>query len=161
MTSSLALLRPAALSTTSVAGLFHRIARSIAIVAIASHGAVVLAADAPAAAADKQACTPVPGFGDILQVDCRWTPAAAPQTLAFKATFGGSHDDTIVKIEPSLNGKPLACDTGSKTRADFEDGEVTLQCLFTVAPSAGPQVLGVKVVWSHAQYMDFDFGTAR
>ena len=57
----------------------------------------------------------------------------------------------------TLNEAPLVCENGSKTSLMGEDGDVSLECKFSIAGKAGTrQVLKVKLLWSHAQYTDFE-----
>ena len=57
----------------------------------------------------------------------------------------------------SLDGAPLACEQGSKTQLMGEDGDVSLECRFSLADAAGTKrVLKVLLRWSHAQYTDFE-----
>jgi len=97
-----------------------------------------------------------PEFGDKRDVTCPITATGAEQRFVFKVNFIGSHDDTVLSMKPALNDQPLACEEGSKLESKFEDGEVSLECRFTVKAQAGTaQALGVAIVWTHAQYMDF------
>ncbi len=53
----------------------------------------------------------------------------------------------------TLDGAPLLCDAGSKTRLFGEDGDVSLECRFQIKAKAGVKLLlGVTLLWSHAQY---------
>ena len=64
----------------------------------------------------------------------------------------------MASITPSLDDVPLACDKGSKISLMGEDGDVSLDCRFSMAEKPGTKkVLRVKVSWSHAQYVDFEF----
>lgn len=87
---------------------------------------------------------------------CRLQPSASTQHFRFKVNFSGSHDDTRAALEATLDGAPFDCADGSKTNTESEDGEVSLDCRFTVAANpAAPAVLVVAVRWHHAQYMGY------
>ena len=105
--------------------------------------AVLLAV--PAFAADLPCTTAAPTW-DSREVACR-VPAA--QRYVFTARFSGGHDDTMARLQPQLDGAPIACDAGSKTDLVGEDGDVSLHCAFTVERAAE---LRVTVRWSHAEY---------
>jgi hypothetical protein len=84
--------------------------------------------------------------------------SGSSQQITFRVRFLGSHDDTQLSMTPALNRQPLTCAPGSKTSSRFEDGEVTLECRFPVkAAAASTQVLDVEIVWTHAQYSEFEF----
>ncbi|HZF20498.1 MAG TPA: hypothetical protein VE008_12430 [Burkholderiales bacterium] len=119
----------------------------------------VLAATAgpgPAAAQGKLPCESQPPGYDTHVVKCSLSATGAAQRLRFKADFSGSHDDTTASITTTLDGVPLACDKGSKTSTQGEDGEVSLECRFSLAGEPGTKRLEVRVQWRHAQYKDFE-----
>jgi hypothetical protein len=61
-------------------------------------------------------------------------------------------------MKATLNGAPLACEKGSKARLEGEDGDISLECRFSIVEKAGTKhVLGVALSWYHAQYTDFEF----
>ena len=115
---------------------------------------------APAAlpSAAKPVCeSQAPGY-DSLLIQCPITASARPMRLRLKVNFSGGHDDTMASMTTSLDDTPLVCDKGSKTSLMGEDGDVSLDCGFVVAEKPGTKkVLRVKVSWSHAQYVDFEF----
>lgn len=79
------------------------------------------------------------------------------QQVSFKVRFSGSHDDTQLSITASLNNLPVTCGPGSKTSSRFEDGEIALECRFLLQTQVGSgQVLEVRILWTHAQYGDFE-----
>ena len=60
-------------------------------------------------------------------------------------------------LTPTLDGQPLACDASSKTLTEGEEGEVSLECRFSIAQGAlATQSLRVLLAWHHAQYMSFE-----
>jgi len=111
----------------------------------------------PARAQAAPACESQAGRGDRREVSCTLTPSGAGQRFRFRAHFSGSHDDTTASLTPTLDGSPLVCEAGSKTRLEGEDGDVNLECRFSTADKAGTKpVLRVLIAWHHAQYKDFE-----
>jgi hypothetical protein len=99
--------------------------------------------------------SPAPGR-QALEVSCPLKGTEKPQRYRFRASFSGSHDDTTVSITPTLDGAPLACDAGSTTSLTGEDGDITLECRFSLAdPADASRLLRVRVAWYHAWYTDF------
>ncbi|MGQ0698022.1 MAG: hypothetical protein ACT4PZ_07240 [Panacagrimonas sp.] len=114
----------------------------------------------PAPGLGKLPCDWQPPVGDRLDVSCPLEASGTTQRFRFKANFSGGHDDTMASMTPALDGSPLVCDEGSKTDLFGEDGDVSLECRFSMTEKAGTKhVLGVKLKWSHAQYTDFQFGS--
>jgi hypothetical protein len=99
----------------------------------------------PAFAAELP-CTTAAQTWNSREVACR-VPAA--QRYVFTARFSGGHDDTMARLQPLLDGAPLACEAGSKTELVGEDGDVSLHCAFAVERAGD---LRVTVRWSHAEY---------
>lgn len=90
------------------------------------------------------------------EVACTLGTDWASRPLRFEARFSGSHDDTTLSLAATLDGRPLACGPGSKTASEYEDGDISLSCRFTLPDSsAKPPVLRVLLSWYHAQYTDF------
>jgi hypothetical protein len=87
-----------------------------------------------------------------MQVECALRASDAPRKFKFEVRFTGGHDDTMASLSATLNGKPLACDEGSKTELMGEFGEISIHCQFS---SEDAQQLKVSVQWHHAQYSDF------
>ena len=112
-------------------------------------------AAASSAAADPP-CKAHPGFGDVLDVECR---VDASQRYVFKVDFAGGHDDTSASMSLSMGEQPLACEPGSKTSLFGEDGEVSLTCAFRPAQEGG--LMRASVRWSHARYTGFDLAPGR
>jgi cytoskeletal protein RodZ len=96
--------------------------------------------------------------GETREVECPMNASGATQRFAFKTNFSGGHDDTTASMIASLDGLPLTCDEGSKTTLMGEDGDVSLECKFSVRARAGTRlVLKVLLSWRHAEYSDFEF----
>jgi hypothetical protein len=117
------------------------------------------AAPAGAAPAPAVPCVAQPSAGDLKNVSCRLPAATTTGRFRFKADFSGGHDDTMASIALTLNGEPLECAPGSKTRLMGEDGDVFLECRFDIAPSTQSQLVAVTIRWSHAQYEGFDLAS--
>ena len=120
-------------------------------------GVAIAAGTDSAPAREKPQCEQrLPGYG-TQEIECHLNPSEAPQRLRFTANFSGSHDDTTASMEVTFNGSPLACEDGSKTSLAGEDGDVSLECRFSVAekPEA-KQILMVALRWRHAEYTSFE-----
>jgi hypothetical protein len=101
-------------------------------------------------------CEARPQGNDALQVTCPLGRSASVQRFRFTANFSGGHDDTTASMTPTLDGASLACEPGSKTSLIGEDGDVSVDCAFTVGEAPGTtRVLQVLLKWRHAQYTDF------
>jgi hypothetical protein len=127
------------------------------IAPISSQWALIALAD-PGRTKQEPLCeSRVPEFGDMRNVTCVFTASGSNQHVSFKVRFLGSHDDTQLSMTSSLNKQPLTCGPGSKTSSRFEDGEITLECRFSVKAKADSrQTLEMGIVWTHAQYDDFE-----
>jgi hypothetical protein len=123
----------------------------------------VIAVSAPATVMGKDRAPPLPqrceppALGrDRLAVLCA-LDGAATQRIHVKVHLTGSHDDTTATLEVAIGGAPVACDAGSKTSTEFEDGDVTLDCLLTASVKPGTvSNLNVSARWFHAQYVNFE-----
>jgi hypothetical protein len=117
-----------------------------------------LAADDPTAAQSTLRCEPPMLLGrDRLTVVCALDPTAAPLRVRVKVYFTGSHDDTTASMDVALGDAPVACDAGSKTSTESEDGDVTLECRFTaIGKAAAPSLLRASARWFHAQYVNLE-----
>lgn len=132
------------------------IKRAAALVILLGSGYGLPALAGPAALP----CTVVNVGFDNSNFDCPIPPTDVAQRFRFKANFSGGHDDTRAAMVASLDGTARPCDEGSKTELMGEDGEVSLECRFSVAAGAGEaHRLSFKVTWSHAQYIGFEAET--
>ena len=83
---------------------------------------------------------------------CTLTASMATEVVRFEAHFLGSHDDSEVGLKlAELNGAPVECRAGSKTASRFEDGEVTLSCVFVAPADAAAGKLDVNMSLHHLQ----------
>jgi len=115
--------------------------------------AAAVAADT-ALAQTKPACESHAAGRDKLDVACPLHAIGSAQRYRFKANFTGSHDDTRLSMTATLDGVPLACEPGSTTSREGEDGDVSLQCSFA---RGSARVLRVTLSWWHALYTNFEF----
>jgi hypothetical protein len=106
----------------------------------------------------KSYCESNTGGGETRDVECPLNASGAPQRFTFRTTFSGGHDDTTASMVATLDGLPLTCEEGSKTFLMGENGDVSLECKFSVRASSGTRlVLKVTLSWRHVQYSDFEF----
>jgi len=112
----------------------------------------------PAAAATPAACESLTPRPDRREISCPLKAPATAQRFRFKAHFSGSHDDTTATLALTLDGAPLACEPGSKTYLEAEDGDVMLECRFSIAPgdTPTPRSLRALLAWHHAEYTRFE-----
>ena len=103
---------------------------------------------------ENKACESQSPGGDFVQFSCTLTARDPEQRWRFEADFAGGHDDTSASMVVTLDDEPIECERGSKTRLFGEDGNVGLVCRFRVRrPAGAASVLGVALLWSHAQYV--------
>jgi hypothetical protein len=128
--------------------------RRFMLAILSSIAAHIALADSPATAD----CQTTKETWNSREVTCAIAPSAEQVTYRFAASFTGSHDDTQLELRALLNDQPLTCADGSKTTSMGEDGEVTLECRFVVAPAqSGAQLLKAVLAISHAEYASFSF----
>jgi hypothetical protein len=131
----------------------------------AAVGAAESAATAHPASAPSQRplpCQP-PTFGrDRLTLVCALDEGSAPQRVHVRVHLTGSHDDTTAALDVAIGDAPVACDAGSKTSTEGEDGDVTLDCRFSapIQPGAAT-VVRVSARWFHAQYVGIEVNGRR
>ena len=108
-------------------------------------------------AQDESACDSQSPGGDFRTFTCPLSVTGGNWRFHFRATFSGGHDDTKASMTLTLDGAPLTCDVGSKTSLFGEDGDIGLECRFSVTEkAAATQALRVDLRWSHAQYTGFE-----
>lgn len=117
------------------------------------------AAEGPAGVQRLPRCEAPKLAHDKLTVVCALDDTAAPQSIHIKVHFTGSHDDTTASLAVVIGDMPVACDPGSKTSTESEDGDVTLDCRFTV-PGA-TKALRASAKWFHAQYTGVEVNGRR
>lgn len=111
----------------------------------------VHAVPAAAAPAVPPACVALARTWQSIELACP-LEAVAPQRYRFSAKFSGSHDDTALSLASTLDGAPIACDAGSKTESNGEDGDIVLECRFAMAQPTAGGALRVRMKWYHATY---------
>jgi hypothetical protein len=103
---------------------------------------------------ENRVCESQSPGGDFVQFSCPLRTVGIAQQWRFEAFFSGGHDDTSASMSLTLDGAPLDCEEGSKTRLFAEDGDVSLMCRFHLRGVAGERlIVGVDLLWSHAQYV--------
>jgi hypothetical protein len=119
--------------------------------------AALAASSGPASSATPAPCESLTPRNDRRDISCALNAPTAGQRFRFKAHFSGSHDDTTAAMTLTLDGAPLACDPGSKTYLEGEDGDVALECRFSIAPGASAtRSVRALLSWHHAEYTRFE-----
>ncbi len=114
---------------------------------------VLLASTAAASAAAAPGCHAATLNDEEGEAVCILPASTDVREARFKARFLGSHDDSEVSLRLiKLNDKPVECRADSKTKSRFEDGEITLDCGFTVAATLSDDRLTVKITLHHLQF---------
>ena len=108
-----------------------------------------------ALAEERVPCDVASPGGDVKLFTCELESTGTPRAYRFRGDFSGSHDDTRIRLTPTLDGRALECAPGSKTFLEGEDGDVRVECRFSIAGNSGdrPQ-LRVELRWHHAQLAD-------
>ncbi len=117
--------------------------------------------DVPLTSRPTLRCEPAIVGHDKLQMICTVAPSERKQ-LRVRVHLTGSHDDTAASMDIVIDGASVACEAGNKTRTEGEDGDVTLECRFTVVDRKGSStVLTASAKWYHAQYVGVEVDEAR
>lgn len=125
------------------------------LTSLAAHAVALGAVAGPQVANDAAQCEYTRSqYGEGMEVQCTLRESAKPRKFRFEIRFTGGHDDTKAWLSATLNGKPLTCDEGSKTKLFAEEGEVGIDCYFSSEQVKGAQELKVSVEWHHAQYSE-------
>lgn len=131
-------------------------------VAATAHSAAASAADGPTALQRPLGCEPATLGRDRISVVCVLDGGAAAQRVHIKIHLTGSHDDTTASMEVAIGDVPVACVDDSKTSTEGEDGDVALDCRFTVSVEPGAaHVLRASAKWFHAQYVGLEINGRR
>ncbi len=130
--------------------------RFIAMVSVLLGVAAIAGMDAAQAQGKPDCETAVPGRVSR-EIECRLNPSQRVQHVRFKAHFSGSHDDTTAQMAAMLDGMPVGCDTGSKMSTEGEDGDVSLECRFSIKALPDTKVLRMTLRWHHAEFTGFEF----
>jgi hypothetical protein len=114
----------------------------------------IAATASPAYAEDVMACEAQSVNFKRREYRCPLTANGQEQQIRFKADFSGSHDDTELSMNLSLDGLPVSCRKGSKTWLNGEDGNVSLECYFVLDGAAGTKrMLRAMVNVYHAEFV--------
>jgi hypothetical protein len=115
----------------------------------------IAATAAPAYAENNMTCETQSVNFKKREYRCPLTANGSGQPMRFKANFSGSHDDTQLSMNLSLDGLPVACGKGSKTWLNGEDGDVTLECHFILDGAPGnKRMLRATVNIYHAELVE-------
>src|SRR5262245_32334065 len=98
---------------------------------------VLVGTPSTAQAQASSACYSQSPGGDARTFTCPLSVPDGTRHFRFTAAFSGGHDDTMASMTLTLDGAPLACAPGSKTSLMGEDGDVGLECKFSIAGNAG------------------------
>lgn len=113
----------------------------------------LLASTAAASAAAVSGCHASTLNDEEGEAVCTLPASTDVREVRFKARFLGSHDDSEVSLRLiKVNDKPVECRADSKTKSRFEDGEVTLDCGFTVPATLSADRITVKISLHHLQF---------
>jgi hypothetical protein len=114
----------------------------------------IAASAGPAWAEDALACETQSVNFKKREYRCPLTANGSAQQIRFKANFSGSHDDTQLSMNLSLDGLPVSCNKSSKTWLNGEDGDVSLECNFVFDAAAGTKkILRATVNIYHAEFV--------
>ena len=114
----------------------------------------IAASAGPAWAEDALACETQSVNFKKREYRCPLTDNGSAQQIRFKANFSGSHDDTQLSMNLSLDGLPVSCNKSSKTWLNGEDGDVSLECNFVFDAAAGTKkILRATVNIYHAEFV--------
>lgn len=108
------------------------------------------------AAVPEPQCEVETTAGDAREFACTLGERADTRRFRIEAGFSGSHDDTVLDMTATLDGKPVACAEGSTTHSQGVDGDIALVCRFDLKAEATASVLRVKLRWRHAEPADFN-----
>lgn len=125
-------------------------------------GLSACATRAPAAFSPADACSVTASTYDSRELQCRFPKVEFARKFRLTANFSGGHDDTVARLEPSIDDSPIDCDAGSKLHLSAEDGDVSLWCIFSVAEHAKEGgVFKTTIRWSHAEYVSHAVAVER
>lgn len=117
----------------------------------------IVATASPTYAEDVLACETQSANFKRREYRCPVTSTGREQQIHFKADFSGSHDDTLLSMNLTLDGLPVSCRKGSKTwlkGEDGEEGDVSLECHLVINDIAGTKrMLRATVNIYHAEFV--------
>ena len=89
--------------------------------------------------------------GDMHEFICPLKAYSAAQKFHFVVLVSGGHDDSSSLLAVSHGEQDVACAPGSKVGSEGEDGDITLDCRFTLPATAlkAPSKLVVRLKASH------------
>jgi hypothetical protein len=122
---------------------------------MAAESTAAPAAEKPSPTSQPLRCDPPSLAWDRMTVLCRIEPTAV-RRMRVRIHLTGSHDDTNASLEVAVGDAPVACDAGSKTSTEGEDGDVVLDCRFSALAKPGAATVRASARWFHAQYVGFE-----
>lgn len=93
--------------------------------------------------------------GDMHEFTCPLKAYPTAQKFHFVARVSGGHDDSSSLLAVSHGDQDVACAPGSKVGSEGEDGDITLDCRFTL-PAAALKAPGKLVVRLKASHVFFE-----
>lgn len=93
--------------------------------------------------------------GDMHEFTCPLKAYPAAQKFHFVARVSGGHDDSSSLLVVSHGDQDVTCAPGSKVASEGEDGDITLDCRFTL-PAAALKAPGKLVVRLKASHVFFE-----
>lgn len=138
------------------------LARSLLTLSLAAGLSACVSGKAPIAFSPSDACSVSASTYDSREVQCHFPKTEFGRKFRLKANFSGGHDDTVARLEPSLDDSPLNCDAGSKTHLSAEDGDVSLWCVFSPSNQNSSNqnkdggIFKATIRWSHAEYVNYE-----
>lgn len=84
---------------------------------------------------------------------CPLPTFTSAQQAHVKVELSGGHDDSLATLALQHNGKTLSCAQGNKTESEGEDGDIVLECRFTLPADVltAPSNLAVTLVAHHTE----------
>ena len=125
------------------------------IAALACAAAVGFAPAFAQSAPDTGPCQRELQPGDMHEFTCPLKAYPAAQKFHFVARVSGGHDDSSSLLAVSHGDQDVACAPGSKVGSEGEDGDITLDCRFTL-PAAALKAPGQLVVRLKASHVFFE-----
>lgn len=122
-------------------------------------GASGHAAAQASAQADNGPCQRELQPGDMHEFSCPLKAYPAAQKFSFVVRVSGGHDDSSSALTVRHGEQDVPCHKGSKVSSDGEDGNITLDCRFTLPAAAlkAPSKLSVSLKASHVFFEDYTF----
>lgn len=111
------------------------------------------------APADNGPCQRELQPGDMHEFSCPLKAYPGAQKFGFVVRVSGGHDDSSSALTVRHGEQDVTCHKGSKVSSEGEDGNITLDCHFTLPAAAlkAPSKLSVSLKASHVFFEDYTF----